>query len=411
MSASPVSRPTVMYYCQHSVGLGHFVRSLAIAEALSERFRVVMVSGGANPNESLVPAGVELIDLPAIGAADGRGSRLVSVDPRLELEDVWRARERRLLELLGQLRPSALVIELFPFGRRKFDRELVPLLAAASAMEPAPAIISSVRDILVDSKENQEELDDRAARRLNEFFDAVIVHADPTFATLEETFRPSIAVEPPIYYSGFVVRSALRPEIQRPAQPRVLVSAGGGKIGEALVRTAASAHLQYLAPRGVHTRIVTGPFLAPGVVEELEEQAHDCASLSVSRFEPQLCQAMASSSISVSQCGYNTALDIVRAGVPALVVPYDLDGETEQSLRASRLAQRGIVRQLAMGALSAASLSEAILQTLTMSPRRAAFDLRGKAATARIVADLVESRAPRRASGRVPSPVSGRVPG
>ncbi len=410
-----MSRPTVMYYCQHSVGLGHFVRSLAIAEALSERFRVVMVSGGANPKESLVPSGVELVDLPAIGAADGRGSRLVSVDPRLELEDVWRARERTLLQLLGQLRPSALVIELFPFGRRKFDRELVPLLEAASAMDPAPAIISSVRDILVDSKLNQEELDDLAARRLNEYFDAVIVHADPTFATLEETFRPSIPVEPPVYYSGFVVRSALRPEIQRPERPRVLVSAGGGRIGGALVRAAAAAHLQYLAPRGVHTRIVTGPFLAPEVVEELEGHADDCASLIVSRFEPQLCQAMASSSISVSQCGYNTALDIVRAGVPALVVPYDLDGETEQSLRASRLAQRGVVRQLAMEELSAESLGEAIFQTLTMSPRRASFDLGGKAATARIVTDLVEGRAPRRVPHRVPHrvprPVSGRALG
>ncbi|MDE3147767.1 MAG: glycosyl transferase, partial [Acidobacteriota bacterium] len=142
MTASRASRPTVMYYCQHSVGLGHFVRSLAIAEALSERFRVVMVSGGANPQESLVPSGVELVDLPAIAAADGRGSRLVSVDPRRELEDVWRAREHTLLQLLGRLRPSALVVELFPFGRRKFERELVPLLEDASAMDPAPAIIS-----------------------------------------------------------------------------------------------------------------------------------------------------------------------------------------------------------------------------------------------------------------------------
>ncbi len=411
MTASRASRPTVMYYCQHSVGLGHFVRSLAIAEALSERFRVVMVSGGANPQESLVPSGVELVDLPAIAAADGRGSRLVSVDPRRELEDVWRAREHTLLQLLGRLRPSALVVELFPFGRRKFERELVPLLEAASAMDPAPAIISSVRDILVDGKVNQEERDDLAARRLNEYFDAVIVHADPTFATLEETFRPSIPVEPPVFYSGFVVRSARRPEIERPGQPRVLVSAGGGKIGAALVRTAAVAHRRYLAPRGVHTRIVTGPFLAPEVVEELEAHAEDCASLTVSRFEPRLCEAMASSSISVSQCGYNTALDIVRAGVPALVVPYDLDGETEQALRASRLAQRGVVRQLAMDALTAESLSAAIFQTLTMSPRRASFDLGGKAATARIVADLVEGRVARRSSGGAPRRDSDRVLG
>jgi predicted glycosyltransferase len=37
-----MSRPTVLFYCQHSLGLGHLVRSFALAGALAERFRVVV---------------------------------------------------------------------------------------------------------------------------------------------------------------------------------------------------------------------------------------------------------------------------------------------------------------------------------------------------------------------------------
>lgn len=386
------ARPTVLYYCQHSVGLGHLVRSLAIAEALSEGFRVVVVSGGAVPPQLVVPGGVELVALPAIGASDGRGAQLISVDSGFELEDAWRLRIEMLMHLLKELRPIALVIELFPFGRRKFARELLPLLDAATALNPAPVIVSSVRDILVDGKDNQQELDDRAAHLLNRYFDAIIVHADPQFATLDETFHPSIPIEPSIHYSGFVVRSDRRPPRRRSLETEVLVSAGGGKIGMALFRTVVTAHRRYLAHQGVRTRVVTGPFLAPTVVAELEAEATSCEGLEVSRFEPQLCQAMAAASVSVSQCGYNTALDIIRAGVPALVVPYDVDGETEQALRASRLAERGVVQCLPMSDLTPESLSLAILNALSMAPPSVTFDLDGAAATARIVADLCEHR-------------------
>jgi len=42
-------KPTLLFYCQHSVGLGHLMRSYALCAALSERFRVVLVCGGALP--------------------------------------------------------------------------------------------------------------------------------------------------------------------------------------------------------------------------------------------------------------------------------------------------------------------------------------------------------------------------
>jgi len=37
---------------------------------------------------------------------------------------------------------------------------------------------------------------------------------------------------------------------------------------------------------------------------------------------------------SVSLCGYNTALDILQAGTPAVFVPFDDGSEVEQGLRA-----------------------------------------------------------------------------
>ena len=56
---------------------------------------------------------------------------------------------------------------------------------------------------------------------------------------------------------------------------------------------------------------------------------------------------------SVSQGGYNTALEVVRSGVPGLIVPYATPEEDEQTRRARRLERLGAVRVLAAERLAA----------------------------------------------------------
>ncbi len=42
----------------------------------------------------------------------------------------------------------------------------------------------------------------------------------------------------------------------------------------------------------------------------------------------------------VGQCGYNTAIDWLQAGVPGVFVPFAEAGEVEQTLRAASLQER-----------------------------------------------------------------------
>ena len=85
------------------------------------------------------------------------------------------------------------------------------------------------------------------------------------FATLEETFHPSIPLRTPVHYTGFVRAPVLR-DLDRPRERRVLVSAGGGLVGAPLFRAAVEAHPRLLVDLGLRTVIVTGPFLpAPEV--------------------------------------------------------------------------------------------------------------------------------------------------
>ena len=171
-------RPSILFYCQHSLGMGHLVRSMALAAGLTERFRVVFLNGGPLPNGIKLAAGVEIIDLPPLGL-DSNG-RLVSRDERHSVDSARRLRREIILDTFRSLRPQITLIELFPFGRKKFADELLPLLDEASKTgESRPLVVCSLRDILVGRQGDQQKHDDRAVAIANQYFDAILVHSDP----------------------------------------------------------------------------------------------------------------------------------------------------------------------------------------------------------------------------------------
>lgn len=385
-------RPTLLFYCQHSVGLGHLVRSLALVDGLQERFDVVLLNGGRMPQTAAVPAGVELVNLPPLGQL---AHDVISHDPSLTADEAFALRRDTMVRLLHERRPAAVVIELFPFGRKKFARELLPFLDAVHALGPdRPVVACSVRDLLVDDRPDQADHDDRAAGVCNRYFDAVLVHADPTFARLDETFRPRIPLTVPVHYTGFVARRCNGRAVgAAERRNRVLVSAGGGMVGEPIARAAVAAQPELHARLGTDMTVVAGPFAPEAVVAWLEEVAAEVPGLEVVRQVTDLEWEMRRSVASVSQCGYNTAMDILRAGVPAVVVPYAERRDTEQSDRARRLAAVGVVAVLPPDELAGGRMAEDVIAAIgAFDPRAAALDLDGWRTSATILSGLTAGR-------------------
>ena len=395
-----MSRPTVLFYCQHSLGLGHLVRSFALAGALAARFRVVLLNGGRLPRGLPAPPGAEIVSLPPLGmTVDGA---LVSHDRRRSTERALHVRRRQMLELQAELRPEVLFVELFPFGRKKFASELVPLLEAAR--EAGTLTICSLRDILVASRHDQQKFDERASVTANALFDAILVHADPRFARLEESFHPTTPLRVPVHYTGFVLPGAdqaraLAPTPAPGRRPRVVVSAGGGAYGAALMVAAVEAHRLELADAGVDVRLIAGPFLPESEWQLLRAAAQGRPGLDVRRSVPDLTTELGAAAASVSQCGYNTTLDLLRTGVSALVVPFAEGGEDEQTRRAERLARLGAVRVLEADRLDGRSLAAAVRELLAFRPEPVALDLDGARTTALLVRNLAA-----RATAPAPDP-------
>jgi predicted glycosyltransferase len=378
-------RPRLLLYCQHSLGLGHLVRSLALAGGLAARFDVTVLNGGRLPAGIAVPPGVQLIDLPSLG--HDASHRLVSHSPGRSVEAVKRARTRLVLETFHAVRPDIIVVELYPFGRRKFEFELRPLFDAAVGSTPRPMVVSSVRDILV-GRDDGGRHDDRAALVANEYLDAVLVHSDPVFARFDESFRSRTTLAVPVHHTGFVVPPRRRS--RRRVHRRLLVSAGGGMVGEGLLAVAADAAPSLHARTGLTTTLVAGPFLPD--VPRRYLRSRRSAVLDVIDHVDDLCGEMGASTVSLSQAGYNTTLDVVRAGRPAVVVPYAASGEDEQTRRAERMASLGVLRAVPACELTPSRLVDEVTAALDAPAPAVALDLGGRARSAAIIADLVAAR-------------------
>jgi predicted glycosyltransferase len=395
------ARPTLLFYCQHSLGIGHLTRSFALAAALTRSFRVVFLNGGRLPAGVPVPTGVERIDLPPLGMDDGH--TVVSRDGAHDVASAQAERQRLIMQALQNTRPAVLLVELFPFGRKKFAGEILPLLRAARRLPGGPAkVVCSLRDILVDARPDQQHHDDRARWLTDRYFDAVLVHADPVFARLEDSFHPSRPMRTPVHYTGFVVpaRPALAAPVRRAAH--VLVSAGGGIVGDSLFSAVLAA--RRLLGSTLPLRIVAGPFLPEAHWQALLQRTEGLAGVEVLRHVPDMVAELRQARASISQCGYNTALDLVVAEVPALVVPYQTATENEQQQRAQRLAAAGALLHLpAAEAEDPAALAAALQQLLGFQPRPAAMALDGAVRSAEILARLVAPAAARHPRREMPA--------
>ena len=368
------------------------MRSFALADRLADRFRVVLLNGGRLPKGVTTPANVEIVNLPPLGIDDA--NQLVSHDKRIPVARALDRRQKILGLTFDELRPAVVLIELFPFGRKKFASELLPLLQAAHAPETRALVVCSLRDILVSQRKNQQQYDDRAAALANEFVDAVLVHSDPSFARFEESFRPNLPFQVRVKHTGFVVPRSRNALVTTNKRKRIVVSAGGGIAGEPLLRACIEAHDQFAADREVEMKMIAGPFLTDESWRALRALARGKKRLRLVRQVGDLCSELRGAALSISQAGYNTCLDVLRAGVPALLVPFAKDSEDEQRRRALRLQQLGAVNVLDQKDLTPERLATEIRRLLNFNCAAPQLDLNGAETSAMLIASMLAEKSP-----------------
>ncbi len=381
MADNRARAPRAFFYVQHLLGIGHLARASRIARALAEDgFEVTVVTGGT-PVPGFPGPLVQHVPLPPITSGDAGFSGLADINGN-PVDDAFKeSRKQQLLAAFHQSQPDIVIIEAFPFGRRQVRFELLPLLETIAAMDNKPLVVTSLRDIL--QERSKPGRDEETVALVKQYFDRVLVHGDPAFARLEDTFPLAAEITDKVIYTGLVAAPA-------PAQPTerfdVIVSAGGGAVGNALIRAALEAAKSIGG--SLSWALITGPNLPQSDFDAISADAP--AHVSVYRFRPDFASLLAGAKLSVSQAGYNTVCDILRAGCHALLIPFTAGGETEQTVRAERLEKLGLAHVLTENDLSAGSMTRAIETALAATNRPPhTLDLDGAHRTAEILRRLI----------------------
>ncbi len=360
---------TIMFYCQHVLGMGHMIRSLEIVRALTD-YDVYFLNGGELLSDVSVPPPVHIINLPPL-KSDAEFEGLSGADSEQPVEEIIKARRALMLQAYGRIQPDLLILELFPFGRKRFACELVPLLARVRLSGGQTKVVCSLRDILV-SKSDQTRHEEWVVALMNRYFDLLLVHADPDFQTLEETFSLVPALTCNIHYTGFVSQtaSASHPQslLDIPASPEespiIIASIGGGRVGSELMECIIIAS-DLLTSSFPHRLIMfAGPYMSDEDYRNLQQRCRNKPYIVLQRYTNRFLAYLTYADLSISMAGYNTCMNIISTGIRALVLPFMGRGNEEQRIRAKKLQKRGIVTILDPDKLQPAYLAKTIRDTL-----------------------------------------------
>jgi predicted glycosyltransferase len=374
----------VMFYCQHIVGMGHLIRSTEIIRGLVSNFQVCLINGGEIIDEFPLPASVEVVNIPAI-KTDAQWKELQPVDSSLNLEETKLRRTEQILSVFETFKPDILILELFPFGRRRFSFELIPLLEKAKAA--GTKIVSSLRDIVVNQNDRQRH-EEKVCNLIDRYFDLLLVHGDPKFIRLEEIFDRVGDLNCRVYYTGYVTQELSTTPIH-PKIPLILATVGGGRFGhdllECVVKTAPL--LRERIPHQI--QVFTGPFMPEQTFNKLQNLAIAHSNIQIERYTPQLLTYMQQADLSISMCGYNTTMNILNTGVRAMMMAFTGSEDREQTIRLQKLAELGIAKAINPEDLQPEKFADRIINYLQQPPIKWKFDFKGVENTAACLQNLI----------------------
>jgi predicted glycosyltransferase len=338
----------VIFYCYSIEGLGHYLRTRAIANAVTELGGKCLICYGG---------------LPLKGAlASEPGTVLLKTSSASDLEQISIENATKVLDLIHYFRPKWFVAEHFPFGRFFLRRELLPILSRLDYLRKKKLIqvASSSRDIVDGAAPSPISKATLAAATL---FDKFFIHSDANH--IKHKYHAEFLEK--IQYSGYVVPgSRSDPDLINALQnfkgefKLVTVHGGSGQQCRQVYSTL-GAIIQRLARRNaLRFAIVQG--------SKLNVFTHD-PNIKLLGFVDNMEEILSISDLFISTCGYNAFAAAMATNANAIMIPSE-HSFFEQNTRAQHFADLGFFK-----CCSIKDISEETILRASNGQRRSLSDI------------------------------------
>lgn len=346
-------RPRILLYCHDGLGLGHMRRTIAIAAAIARRrpdVTLVAFTSLLQAHTFEIPASLDFIKLPSItkehlyemdsGQLSGNGV----------LADVHTVREALISATVDAFGPDLILVDHEPGG---LAGELLPVLNRLSAKKSArPTLVMGLRDITFSPVQTRKAWrEDEFYDLLDHVYDRILIYGSQAIFDPIQEYRFSPAAAAKTIFTGYIQRpepvqhtTVIRERLGARSAPLVIVTVGGGSDGVDLIRTYLDAVRAGWLP-GAVSYLVTGPQLPQARQIELISAGREVPGVTVVPFCDDLVSHLHAADVVVTMGGYNALCEAVAANKRPIVVPRR-GGSNEQSVRARRFEELGIIRHL-----------------------------------------------------------------
>jgi predicted glycosyltransferase len=423
----------VLVYSHDAYGLGNIRRMLEITSHLVDSdpdVHVLLISGSPMLHAFRIPARVDYIKLPCIGRSE-KGETVVK-SLGISPEDTIRMRANIIMMAALDFDPDVVLVDKKPFGLMD---ELHPALTMLRQRSKRTKTVLLLRDIL-DAPESTSRQWEKGGyhEAIRAHYDQVlIVGTEDVFDAVKEYQFPD-ATASKVKYCGYIKRPApaksrerMRAELGFGDEPMVLVTAGGGADGYAMMK----AYLSGLVGRGggksFRTLLISGPEMSPAQREEIFGLASRCRGVTVKEFTDDMMSTMNAADLVIAMGGYNTVCELLTLRKKTIIIPR-VRPVQEQWIRAERMQVMGLLRALHPDHLTPESLLAAVEEELSRDNifRHALynFEMDGLPRIGHVIGQLMSERAqvPARATAKVrrnlmdaivasnrPTPMAARV--
>lgn len=325
-------KPCVLIHYTHKGTLGHSTRVHALCHGLSrEGFRVHLLQAGTEQPSLHFPENVTLhpIPYPFDSRLSFHGGRTATSLP---------LRSEFVMQTVRKVNPDIFITEFFPFGRADYSPELLPALR--HLRQRGKKICASIGyPFLVQIYNLARSADMDLTMLLIGLYDQLLIH---TPLQLENSYLRTVLAKPELQtgydrfferirdktiYTGYVLpaEDPCPPQVLDRTTPEpyhIVVSRGGGAVYPNIIACAIRAH-KYLGEK-YRLTIACGPSTTP----EEKKLFEACLSLSdrsrIRLFDhiPGLTELMRSCQLSISMCGYNTSVQLLKSGTRSIIIPY-----------------------------------------------------------------------------------------
>jgi|GEM_PF-5426612 len=247
--------------------------------------------------------------------------------------------EQHFLHLLQSVQPDAVIFEMWPMRRAVFDERILNGLQELKKLNPNARVFSLVREVYGERPFSKNKRHKEAASLIQKCIDTVLVRGDGQIA-LHETWPDMQPDAFPIAYAGyFGAPSSNRNSSAPTAEGDWVVGMGGGWFnqGTELAEIISQCHQDQAEPGSVCKL-----FLPTDQLEKLDFMHN--GRVKIQGIGAEFPRSLPSARLAVIQAGYNSLVETLDLGVPAVFFAARNDFTSgEQSFRLKRFEELGII--------------------------------------------------------------------